>query len=507
MLQNAQADFMHEAKAMFEQWFVIVRNETEARSFGQSIRTVIAAADHRFDRAVAVPIGLVVALTFVLVSAVLWWTAYEQDRLATGYARQIVAGALANRKEIVQRYVTDYAVWNDAYHRLHEQTDMAWADENIGTWIFQMAGIDLSYVVSPSGVITYAMENGRRRAELPGQAASEGLRPLIEQARRLGPESAVGGMTLVDGRPALAAVGTIQPETGRPADTPLSLLIFVDLLNQPLLDQLARSFDLRGLHWLQQGEPPLDGTLPVSGVNGHEIGVLTWRVELPGSNMLRTLAPALAAVLMTVALLTGLILRHASAMAHLLHVAEARTAHDPLTGLPNRLLLIDRIERALATIRRERTRAAILYIDLDGFKQVNDTHGHYFGDLLLMAIAERLQGALREVDTVARLGGDEFVVVQVGGDQPAGAATLCRRLLERLIQPFELEGHKVMIGCSIGIALAPDDGDDPAKLLRHADLALYRAKQSGRQTFRFFHAELDQLRSTHGRLDQPAATP
>jgi diguanylate cyclase (GGDEF)-like protein len=175
--------------------------------------------------------------------------------------------------------------------------------------------------------------------------------------------------------------------------------------------------------------------------------------------------------------------------------AEARIAfmarHDALTGLPNRVMFSERIEQALAQLGRTSGAFAVIFLDLDNFKQVNDTLGHPVGDALLCAVAERLQACVREVDTVARLGGDEFAIVQSGVHQPEDAAVLARRIVEVVSAPYDLEGHRLTIGISVGISVAPGDGTACAKLLKNADVALYRAKMDGRGTWRFFEAEMD----------------
>jgi diguanylate cyclase (GGDEF)-like protein/PAS domain S-box-containing protein len=165
--------------------------------------------------------------------------------------------------------------------------------------------------------------------------------------------------------------------------------------------------------------------------------------------------------------------------------------HDSLTDLPNRETLRERVEQAVANVGRRGDMAAILCLDLDRFKEVNDTLGHTTGDLLIRACAERLQACVRETDTVARIGGDEFAIVQVGLERPDDTQLLCRRLLETLAIPFDLEGHEILITASIGVALIPTDGSIPAKLLQNADIALYRAKDEGRNTYRFFEPEMD----------------
>ncbi|HEX3210475.1 MAG TPA: EAL domain-containing protein [Geminicoccaceae bacterium] len=171
--------------------------------------------------------------------------------------------------------------------------------------------------------------------------------------------------------------------------------------------------------------------------------------------------------------------------------AQYLTLHDPLTGLPNRELFAERLEQAVATVSRRGEVAAVLCVDLDRFQDVNDTLGHGAGDLLVKGCGERLQACVREIDTVARIGGDEFAIVQVGIEQPDGAQKLCRRVLQALAQPFDLEGHEVLVTASVGVALIPIDGSIPGRLLQNADIALYRAKEEGRNTFRFFEAAMD----------------
>ncbi|HET7884334.1 MAG TPA: EAL domain-containing protein [Acetobacteraceae bacterium] len=164
--------------------------------------------------------------------------------------------------------------------------------------------------------------------------------------------------------------------------------------------------------------------------------------------------------------------------------------HDALTQLANRVMFQERLRVAMAAAQSGSTGFALLYLDLDGFKLVNDTHGHETGDHLLVAVAQRLRDNLREGDTVARMGGDEFAIIQSTGHQPAGAISLAQRLIAAVGQPFELKGQRSVIGTSVGVAFYPQDGDDPDALLRNADIALYRAKEAGRNTFRLFEAAM-----------------
>src|SRR6195256_4824525 len=175
--------------------------------------------------------------------------------------------------------------------------------------------------------------------------------------------------------------------------------------------------------------------------------------------------------------------------------AEARLAfmaqHDGLTGLPNRNLLRQHMDEILQHTRRSADKAAVLVVGLDNFKAVNDTLGHGIGDKLLRGVAKRLRSTLREEDTLARLNSDEFAIVQSGLTRPEDAVLLARRLLEAIGEPYLLDGHSVVIGASIGIAMAPGDGDESEKLLKNADMALTRAKNDSRGTFSFFESGMD----------------
>ena len=168
--------------------------------------------------------------------------------------------------------------------------------------------------------------------------------------------------------------------------------------------------------------------------------------------------------------------------------------HDALTGLPNRVLLTDRIQRALLRRHAETSLQAVLFIDLDHFKEINDSLGHSVGDELLKRVAGRLQRCVRREDTVARLGGDEFILLAEQLDDAAAASTLAEKILatfeEPFEAPFEAAGQSLSVEASIGISLYPGDGDDPETLLRNADAAMYKAKADGRGTFRFYSAEM-----------------
>ncbi len=174
---------------------------------------------------------------------------------------------------------------------------------------------------------------------------------------------------------------------------------------------------------------------------------------------------------------------------HIMYLAN----HDALTGLPNRNLLQDRIRQAVAQARRSKERGAVLFIDLDQFKTINDSLGHDVGDLLLKAVAERLVSGLRSEDTVARQGGDEFIVVLPRVTNAQDAGTVAQELLDAIAPPYQVKGNELHAGASIGIAIFPDDGEDGDTLLKNSDTAMYHAKEAGRNNYQFFTPGMNQL--------------
>ena len=183
--------------------------------------------------------------------------------------------------------------------------------------------------------------------------------------------------------------------------------------------------------------------------------------------------------------------RITSALASSREQAQHLALHDRLTGLANRAFLAERLEEDLARARRDDSSLAMLCLDLDRFKQVNDTLGHPVGDALLRAVADRLRQCVRHSDTVARLGGDEFAIIQTPIASPDEAGSLAHRIVAALTEPYDLGEHRIVIGTSVGVAFAPADTTQADVLLKRADMALYRAKADGRGTARFFKPEMD----------------
>ncbi len=224
-----------------------------------------------------------------------------------------------------------------------------------------------------------------------------------------------------------------------------------------------------------------DGYLPVLAVTAHPAHKV--RALRGGAKDFVSKPFDLAEVLMRVRNMLEVRLLHDAARNHG-KLLESLALNDPLTGLANRRLLADRMSMAIVHARRDKSAMAVVYLDLDGFKQVNDTLGHGVGDTLLKMAAGRLVAMVREEDTVARLGGDEFLISlwQVTG--AAHAATVASRVIEAVSRPFAIEGHSVNMTASVGVAIYPAHGEDAETLMKSADLAMYQAKRAGKNTCR-----------------------
>jgi len=169
---------------------------------------------------------------------------------------------------------------------------------------------------------------------------------------------------------------------------------------------------------------------------------------------------------------------------------QYRAYHDVLTDLPNRLLFLDRLEQSINSARRSEQNIAVLFIDLDRFKEINDSLGHAFGDKVIQAVATRLKEHMRDTNTIARFGGDEFVMILTNIEDPVVVADVTRKMIDSMADPLRINGRLIYITLSIGISIYPDDAESPESLLKNADAAMYQAKGDGRNTYQFYTRDM-----------------
>lgn len=451
------------------------------------------------------------ACLLVLILGLLFWSGKEADRIARQRDRALVALVLNQMVDQVGHAQESSTVWDDAVLQVRKRPlDMGWIDRNLGVWFDNYAGIDEVYILDPQDRPIYAMRNGRRALPEAFIAAEAVAAPLVTALRKSRKpqgrgESDVAMLSagqadfgIVRGRPALVSIKPVVTDSGHLPQKPGSeaLHVAVEYLDAEFFGRMGNQFGLTDAHYAAVPDT-LRGQRSVA-LQDHQrrtIGYLHWRPFTPGSQVIAALAP----VLLVALLLTGaLVYLLASRLARRTHDledsrrhAQHRATHDELTGLGNRSMFEQRLDEAMARARRHKTLLALLYIDLDRFKQVNDTLGHPAGDALIRQVARRLLAEVRKYDFVARVGGDEFAVIVDEPEDRRAVERICARIVAEVERPFDLAGSQAFIGASIGVALAPMHGADRTELTRKADIALYRAKTDGRSRYRFFTPDLD----------------
>jgi diguanylate cyclase (GGDEF)-like protein len=267
-------------------------------------------------------------------------------------------------------------------------------------------------------------------------------------------------------------------------------------LTASAIAQLGAIQGLGDLHLDLSGSDGGRASLALYDAAGRRAGALLWTPDKPGDLVLERVLPSILVALSAIALFSALMFGHVRRVTTELIHREAEATHlahhDPLSGLPNRTLFAQRLDAEFERLERGGEGFALLYLDLDRFKEINDSYGHEAGDTVIKTIARRLADLLRGADTLARFGGDEFAIIQTGVREPRESEYLARRILEAVRQTVPIPAGEAYVGVSIGIALAPANASSREPLMRLADVALYRAKHEGRNRYSFFETVMDE---------------
>jgi len=366
---------------------------------------------------------------------------------------------------------------------------------------------DGAYIVSSSGRVFAGVESGAAA----GQAGYDGLKhfsrsipgsvkPIdlsVPKSSSLSPGAGAAWASIIfDGH---ETISIMAAELARPGIFssqlgPISIVGYRRVSSAMLAD-LAERYRVANVRLVKTMPDDPISRRELAAPSGKTEAWLTWSPERPGDAMLQKFLWALIAIGLLVGAIFAFVvhrLRSASVQITLReHQIQRLAAHDELSLLPNRRTFDIRLDQELAQVDRSGSGLAVLLLDLDRFKAVNDTYGHTAGDELIRQVAERLSGIVRLGDTVARIGGDEFGIIQTHTQLPSGCVALGERILASLTEPFLIMGVETTIGCSIGIALAPQDGTDRETLLKLADTALYQSKNTGRNRYSFFEAQMN----------------
>jgi diguanylate cyclase (GGDEF)-like protein len=473
-----------------------------------------------WDRArlsVVVPVGVIVAVAIVCIVVAVLSSAQRADEVAIAHEQQLLSRALDEYGERTLQEVESVASSNDAIRNIRLNYNPTWTEQRAGRWLNSNFDHDDIFVFDADDKPIYS-QIGPLVTSPPWFAKAwpdiktvldymRGRDPVLHGALRLG--DAVDGEGILHrtaavirifmGRPAVLAGAAIGPASGVAAalDKAAPILMSVKFIGRAALADIAAQLQLTHLRQIGNAQkvPAGDFIYTLAGPRGTVIARFAWTPKQPGTEIVHSVVPFIAVALAGFALLAAFVLRYMRRTAAAIAAGETRlrhlAMHDPLCGLPNRIFFGERLEAVIEEVRKGRKPAAVFYIDLDHFKDVNDTLGHHVGDELIRNATLRLSHTLRDDDLVARLGGDEFAVISAIGDDDAKMMALAQRVITGICAPYAIGGHNIVIGASVGIAVIDRHCAGAADIMRYADMALYRAKNEGRNRACIYDAAMD----------------
>jgi diguanylate cyclase (GGDEF)-like protein len=465
-----------------------------------------------WDRArlsVVVPIGVIVAVAILCIIVAVLSSAQRADEISLESERQMFARAIRNHSARVLREVESIASSDDAVANLRQHYDPTWAQKRLGIWLDTYFDHDAVFLIDPFGDITYGHSRWRRPDDTWYALAKTDLLPVLRTLHNASSFSERHRNVRVEnfmGRPAIIAAvvvgqGPVQAtdQTGTAEGTPV--VMSVRVIDQDVLSDIASHLRIKNLRRINDTQAPAgDFVFSLNDADGVTLAHFAWTPSQPGAEIVNNVLPFLATALAGFTLLGAFVLRYMRRTAAAIIAGETRlhhlAMHDPLSGLPNRTYFSERLEAIIADVKYGGPPAVLLYIDLDHFKEVNDTLGHHVGDELIRNVTLRLSNVLRGSDThpndlVARLGGDEFAVLAAIGSDPDTMTALANRILTALCAPYSISNQTIVIGASIGIAVIDNKNAVAADIMRYADMALYRAKNEGRNRACIYDAVMD----------------
>ena len=461
---------------------------------------------------------IAVAIVFfgVLLLAIIAYAGWKANETATERESMLVENALNESIARALNELRSVAWWDDPIVKITDKAiDLEFTDANFGVFLTETYAHDEVYILNADDHPLYGFAEAQRRDPAAFEERRPVLAALIDEIRRgdhskLRPRPDIVGESMnlyhvlvparsarwaghivsFDGRPAVVAGMTMVPNIDPTLlkGTP-NLLLSITFIDKDFMSAIGRTLLLPDLALTAQPSQA-DGVVSEAfvGDGGLPAGFLTWTTKRPGHILLIIILPLVALGILATGLLSRTMFRRLGRASDSLRY-EAK--HDALSGLPNRVEMVEKIESFLHRRRVERSklRAVAAYIDIDRFKDINDTLGHEAGDQLIKAVGERLKARLRAQDFLSRFGGDEFAILgmPVGS---RGDAALAERIAQAFASPFSINGQSIRVTASVGLAVAPDNGVTADELMRHADIALYEAKNQGRDRAVFFSPEM-----------------
>jgi diguanylate cyclase (GGDEF)-like protein len=460
-----------------------------------------------------IPIGAIVAVAVACLIIAMVNSARRADEVSLAREQQLIAQAIADRAARILREVESIAATTGATEAIRDSYDPQWVERRVGNWLQVFFDHDLVLVVDGANKVEYARSRTSGdlgRIDLPAELAS--ILDLVrgrlsalpgraiavvgaQDARRPGRSTAL--IAQVADRAAVVATAAVGSDSNLAAGNAVApIVVSVKFLDGELLREIGEQLQLPGLH-ATDGSPEANDqhAAVLTDAQGGAIARFSWRPTKPGAQIAASVFPYIAVAIAGFVLLAGLLMRHTRLTTQAIAAGESQlrhlALHDPVCGLPNRIYFGERLETVIAEVRHGGSSAAVFYIDLDHFKDVNDTLGHHIGDDLILSVTQRLSRVMRGDDLVARLGGDEFAIITTCASDSYSLQTIAGRIISAVCAPYLISGHNIIIGASIGIAVIDRRARDAADILRYADMALYRAKNEGRNRACIYDAAMD----------------
>jgi diguanylate cyclase (GGDEF)-like protein len=420
------------------------------------------------------------------------------DRQEESRTWQAVQSAVGAAEEGLAGLVRDNAHWDDAVTQTYGPIDVEWMFTTWGV-VTKDINFDTVYVVDAKGNVIYSSHDAVQTRFSPQRYFGDSLQRVLKTLPKNGTTfDAVSTLVKTPDGLAIIAAAPILPTSDDikiPTELP-NVLILARSLTKDILAKMSEQYIVDGLNILPVGKSRTSGNL-LHDLWGNTVAVASWQARHPGdaareSYRLSTLATILALLcaIVPISVVHSLALKKMDRSEKLARLAAR---HDSLSGLPNRVLLLEELAKELGTATK--SELALIFIDLDGFKAINDAYDHETGDMLIRAVSTGLSTVVAGEGILARLGGDEFAILLSGNDAVRRAETIARNVLTFVKDPFDLDGRLASIGASIGIAELEDQPLEPAELMRRADIAMYDAKDGGRNRWRRFDGALDVKRS------------
>jgi diguanylate cyclase (GGDEF)-like protein len=466
--------------------------------------------------------GIAIAIFTISLLAFIAAVGWSANNDSTQREHQQIQNAIDQSTVRVLNELKSVAWWDDAVRAVEKRPrDLKWINFNFGVFLTQTYGQDEVYVVDAMGRPAYAFRNNveapasrfeaRRTAFAPlldaiatGQtdlrvrdsAFAKSLEAYTQTAGTRIPKFAAHILT-VEGRPAILAAISIMPNVDMRL-TPIrpQTLLSLSFIDDAYMRSIGTSLLIHNLRLVPSGKPTGQVAMPLAADDGRPLGMLVWQPRKPGQIMITVILPLVAAGMAAVAYLLLRAVRSLGRASRTLEAREReasfRATHDELSGLPNRRKFSEMLRMRLDPATGPPLPTSVGYIDIDRFKDINDTLGHHAGDELIVAIAARLHKRLSSDHMLARFGGDEFAVLCNSAD-PNAIATLSDTILEAFADPFQLNGQELLVTGSAGFASTSLMGESAERLMRNADIALYEAKEAGRNRSVVFSAEMAEI--------------